>query len=265
MKMKKVLLLSLLCFSMIVSPSCGNTRTMSESKIKSLYPQARQINDIALFLAALPLDSTSDMYSLTQHEKYRSYKEAISPLWENNYTNNTLKIGPWLKQHLPTGHNPVVMYPFSGPDILNELAFFPDFDELTMIGLESPGMIPSPKDKKADEVYAEIWNLKTALRTMLALNFFRTNEMKVDLQWDSYSNVTTILIFFLARYGYEILDVAQVHVDKDGDVQSGPGEEASRHATGVRMIFRKGPGKPVQTAYYYSFDLTNQPLTKNKG
>jgi hypothetical protein len=37
-----------------------------------------------------------------------------------------------------------VFYPFSGPDILNALAFFPDGTEYIMFGLESPGRIPDP-------------------------------------------------------------------------------------------------------------------------
>jgi hypothetical protein len=156
------------------------------------------------------------------------------------------------------------MYPFSGPDILNALAFFPKADDFVMVGLELPGNAPEPLRLQPEQVYQEMWKIKRALRTILELNLFRTIEMMADFKTESFSNITGIMMFFLARYGYEILDIKKVFIDRTGAIAYGL-PAAGKDADGVEFVFRKRKGGGIKTASFFSIDLSDSSLSRLHG
>ncbi|OHD69031.1 MAG: hypothetical protein A2W19_17405 [Spirochaetes bacterium RBG_16_49_21] len=243
---------------------CTDKRIIPESKIQSLYKNSRYLNDTAAFLAGIDPRPGSSLYPVTRNQEYGLYSKQIDGIWEQYRTHNLMKIEEWRKANMPDTGSGAVLYPFSGPDILNALAFFPDADRFIMIGLELPGNIPDPLHYKGS-VYAGLWGMKNALRTILQLNLFRTSEMMADFRSDSYSNITGIMMFFLARYGYDILDVRRIHIGRSGMIAYEPSKPAHREAEGVEFLFRKKKGSPVQTACFISADLSDGSLSRLRG
>ncbi|OHD63025.1 MAG: hypothetical protein A2176_09375 [Spirochaetes bacterium RBG_13_51_14] len=245
--------------------SCADGRYPSESNIRQRYKNIRSLNDTAAFLAGTEVNTASPLRPLVMSDQYRAYRESIGALWDQFRNGNLADIEKWRRSHLRDGEAATVMYPFSGPDILNALAFFPDAEEFVMIGLETPGTAPDPLSFQGQAVYAELWRIRTALRTILRLNLFRTQEMHVDLRPESFGSVTGIMMFFLARYGYEILDVRRVYIDTAGDVAEWIPRQGDRDSEGVEFVFRKGAGAPLQTARFFSIDLSDASLSLRRG
>lgn len=245
-------------------PSCADKKCLSESKIRSLYRRAGSLNDTAAFLAGTGVAAGSPLHPLTQDGRYAAYCTQMDAIWEQYSKRDLANIEAWSRKHLGTEEVGTLMYPFSGPDILNALAFFPGADEVVMIGLEKPGSVPDPLNRRAGDLYGELWRIRMSLRTILQLNLFRTLEMAADFRADSFSNITGIMMFFLARYNYEILDIRSIHVVRDGRISYGAGRSGS-DAEGVEFVFRRGKGTPVKTARFFSVDLSDASLSRAAG
>jgi hypothetical protein len=248
----------------VMATTCADRRCPSESKIRELYRHSVDYNQTAAFIAGLKVSQRSPLYRLTRGPQYAAYRDSIGALWEQYRKKDLDNIEKWRRGHV-RGTSGVIMYPFSGPDILNALAFFPGAEEFVMIGLETPGAAPDPFVFPGDAVYAELWRVKTALRTILQLNLFRTAEMHVDLKPESLSGITGLMMFFLARYGYDILDVKRVYIDRSGAVAEWDPRSTGRDAEGVEVVFRKRAGAPLQTARFFSIDLSDPSLSVKRG
>jgi hypothetical protein len=258
-------LLVLLPLIALSAVSCGDKRRLSESQIRSLYKNSRGLDETAAFLAGTDIRKDSPLHPLTQDDRYRAYRQNINEMWERFKTRNLKNMESWRRKHVADGGTGLVMYPFSGPDILNALAFFPAADEYIMIGLELPGTVPDPLRAPRDAVYTELFRVRNALRTILDLNLFRTSEMKADFNAGSFSNIAGIMMFFLARYDYRILDVKKTFIDHGGNVRYGEPPPGGMAAPGVEFTFRKRAGSPVKTARFFSVDLSDGSLTLHRG
>ncbi len=252
--MKRVICITALCWTILAAAACRQgTLEKSEERIRKTYPGATVLNDTAAFIAGLPTAESSSFSKLAASAEYARYRSRIDAMWERYMRNNLEKTESWRRENIEAGHT-TVFYPFSGPDILNALAFFPDAGEYIMMGLEPPGSVPEPLSIAPRKVHQGLAGVRNALRTLLLLNLFRTSEMQADLHEDSISNTTGIMMFFLARSGREILDIRAITVPA-----SGPGGD-SAGVRGVEISFRKGVGSPVQRALYLSVDISDESL-----
>lgn len=245
--------------------SCADKRYLSEAKIRSLYKNSKNLNETAAFLAGKGISRTSPLYRLTDNDQYRAYAQYIDGIWEKYRKENLNNIEKWRKKNLRYDASGLVMYPFSGPDILNALAFFPGADEFVMIGLELPGNVPDPLHYQGPSINTELWKIKNALRTILQLNLFRTIEMAADFRADSFSNITGVMMFFLARYEYQILDIQKIYIDRTGTIHAGIPKPGEKNAEGVEFTFRKRVGSPIQVARFFSVDLSDPSLSRLQG
>ncbi|HNU92500.1 MAG TPA: hypothetical protein PKO25_11585 [Spirochaetota bacterium] len=244
----------ILCLLIFAAPGCREHSLETDEKlVRSTYPNSGALNDTAAFIAGLPLAEGSSYSDLAAAPEYLAYRKRIDATWDRYVRNNLRKIEDWRAENLE-GEGDAVFYPFSGPDILNAVAFFPDAREYVMMGLESPGALPAPLSMSPQRVYEGLSGVRNALRTLLLLNLFRTLEMQADLRDGSISNTTGIMMFFLARAGREILDIKAV----TPPVSEPEGNRAG--IRGVEFVFRKGPGTPVQRAIYLSVDISDASL-----
>jgi len=241
--------------------TCKDSKQAFEQKLKDRYPRSAELNTYAAFIAGMDVPETSSLCSLTRSSRYLRYRADISRVWERYERRNLRNIKAWRAQHLESAIPQTVLYPFSGPDILNALAFYPDAGEFIMIGLESPGTVPDISNMPPHRVMNNLLGMKKALRTLLLLNFFRTAEMQEDLRDNSFADITGVMMFFLARCGYEILDINHICIDSSAQVKTGSGETGS--VQGVKFIFRKGNEQRLVKACFFSADLSDTGLAKH--
>lgn len=95
--------------------------------------------------------------------------------------------------------DPVLFYPFAGPDVLSASALFGGARRLLLVGLEPVGTLPDPASGAVPVGFFS--RLGAALADVHRLTFFRTQEMASDFRQDG---VLGALVATIARLGHRV-------------------------------------------------------------
>ncbi|TFH43860.1 MAG: hypothetical protein E4G96_00035 [Chrysiogenales bacterium] len=228
------------------------------------------IHNTALIFAGKDIPQDSKLHSFTKTAYYSSYKQQIESGWKRLQSPNLGKIRNWWGKHKPAQHADTVLYPFSGPDIMNALTFFPDAENYIMFGLEPPGVIPEPQKMDDTQIIHGLNGLRNALGDILHMNFFKTIGMAAEMSNTSFSSTAGIILYFLATNDYTVLDARKIAIDAASNVVQGiPSDDRinwqnppKSRVPGVEISFRKGTGK-TQTVRYYMLNVIDHALTNS--
>ena len=266
MKIKFCLLFSmtvLFCLNVCNLADTADKQNNQQQQSLKATPQgakqtkAERLTDTAKFLAGIQVDKNSPLAESQKSNSWQKQREFFDNNWSKLETEQLKKVRQWSQQELKHVHNSsaFVFYPFSGPDFLYAYSFFPRGKEYILIGLEPAGKVldlttgsQSDRNQKLDEV-------RSSLYSILRFSFFRTNDMKVDLQ---KQGVLPILYVFLARTNNRIIDVQNIGIDKKGKIQM----FKKGMIPGVKIIFVPQAQSQPRTLYYLSADLSNDGLKK---
>ena len=228
------------------------------------------INETALLFAGKDIPKGSKLSPYATTAFYKSYQQHMESGWNRLQKPNLQKISEWWQKHKPARYSDSVLYPFSGPDIMNALTFFPEADNYILFGLESPGILPDPHAMTPEQITRGLNGLKNSLGDILHMNFFKTEGMAAEMSSKSFNSIGGIIMYFLATNGYTIVSARKIAIDEHSDVVSGkPSDEQIKWQTpphsripGVEIIFRKGSGK-TQTVRYYMLNVIDEALKKH--
>ncbi len=249
-------LLLLLC---VACHQKGDARLTGAADVKPL-PVDSTFNETALFLAGKELPGSSSLSGFCGQNQYLQYRKRMDANWSRLQESNQKNIEAWKDAHLPRRYTKTVFYPFSGPDILNALLFFPDGEDYILFGLESPGDIPRPHSMPAGSLSPGLSGLSAALNNVLNVNYFKTVEMGKAVSTNSFNSITSVVMFFLSRMGYEVLDVKKVWIDENSTLKLAPSKmKGSKMIPGMEILFRKGGGK-VKRARYFQLNVIDWSL-----
>ncbi len=233
---------------------------IQEDLMKPVY------NNTARFIAGLSVDEPSKLYKLSKTRNYLNYKQQINKLWTRLQSKNISIIRKWREKNLPAEYNKMIFYPFSGPDMINPIAFFEDGRDFILYGLERIGSIPQPHKTHQQTVMNDLWRIHRALNTILHINFFKTIDMRKDVGEKTLSSVTGIMMFFLSRLSYEVVYIKKIWLDNNSKVINNTGKDSKTKngVKGVEIVFRKNSDSPLKRVRYYQIDISNPSLLKHK-
>ena len=225
------------------------------------------LNEAALLFAGRELPKGSKLQQYAETAFYKAYSSQIESAWDSLQRPNLQKINEWWKAYKPSHYPDTVLYPFSGPDIMNALVFFPDADNYLMFGLEAPGIIPDPHAMTADQITRGLNGLRNSLGDILHMNFFKTEGMAAEMSNKSFNSIAGIIMYFLSTNGYTVLGARKIVIDATSNVAAGnPSDDRidwqnppTSRVPGVEITFRKGSGK-TQTARYYMLNVIDNAL-----
>ncbi|MEC4884527.1 MAG: hypothetical protein SAL70_24895 [Scytonema sp. PMC 1070.18] len=244
----------------------NNQQSISSTPTQQLSPKATtafdqkkaaQLTDLSKFIAGIEVDSNS---SLAQFQKYNSWvnhRKFFDKAWTKLDTQQLAPVRQWSQKELAqiNATSPSVFYPFSGPDFLYAYSFFPQSKQYVLVGLEPVGSVPDLVSLSKEKQDRKLQEVRSSLYAILQFSFFRTNDMKVDLQ---KQGVLPILYVFLARTQNRILDVQQIGLDQDANIQ--PFKKGM--ISGVKISFIPEGESETRTLYYFSTNLANDGLQK---
>jgi hypothetical protein len=101
------------------------------------------------------------------------------------------------------------------------------------------------------------------MASSISLSFFITKNMKHQLRETALSGTLPILMVYIARAGKTIDDVSLVTLGPDGTVSPLDRNAPQRGVQGAKITFHSA-GKPKQTLYYFSTDVSDSGV-KNSG
>lgn len=156
----------------------------------------------------------------------------------------------------------VVLYPFSGPDVLNALAFFPNASEYVLIGMEKPGRVFDLNSMPAEAVRRGLPTLNDSLRQILDHNFFHTNIMKKNVGSGPLNSVSAIMQFFIVRSGYEVTRVRNIRFAGDGAIVEDTG---TADPVAIEIMFHARGGGNEKKVIFVRADLSDGHFSSNAG
>ena len=243
--------------------------SVSAQENPEIAPRALPIvagpNDIARFLAGMPVPENSPLAPLTRDPAWQEH----SAFFEKEFTKLNLrelgKLHAWEETYFPeaTQPIPVAFYMFSGPDLLYIDQFFPKASVYVLCGKESMG--PPPDPLRIANLSGALGNLENAMKSSLATTYFITKDMKIDLQQQNLNGVLPILYVFLARADKSIRNVTFGSLSSNGAFQeSAPGKKGGS-IPGVRINYTDNQSGDSQTLYYFTTDISDGGIKSNPG
>ncbi len=220
-----------------------------------------RFNETSLFLAGKEIPPASSLHEYGKGKEYQAYCRRMDTSWNRLQIANLRKIEAWRKKHLPNKYTDTVFYPFSGPDILNALAFFPDGTEYIMFGLESPGRLPDPHAQPPARLNAGLSGLSVALDNVLNVNYFKTVRMEKEVSTDSFNSIISVILFFLSRSEYEVVEFKHVWIADDGTLADiAPLKKGGKTVAGSEILFRKNASSPLKRVRYFQLNVIDNSL-----
>ncbi len=225
---------------------------------KTYLPDER-LTALSNLMAGISQNDNAYFKRIYRHEM-SSYFENFEKNWQNLENKHLLPLRTWLKTELhpklPEKYN--VLYPFSGPDILNALEVYPDAENYLLFGLENIGNLPA----KDTIPTTYLLSLRDALEKTFRLNYFITANMSEKLR---EKGVTPLLLIFLARLNYDIVAAERIVLQKNGTTEIyAPENEAHKNLIkGVHVRFMHPEKKKLQNVYFFKGNIADNGMPKN--
>jgi hypothetical protein len=260
----------------VILASCGNnavksstaaqaTKTDSTAKPATVIidkdinrDTKNKFNDAALYLAGIKADSLTTVPAKLQNlAYYKQFSDSMNAGFKLIEANRLSKMREWAKTELaPELAAPkTVLYPFSGPDILHCVQFFPDADQYIMIALERYGSLPVMAKMDSARTIHTLEYIHQSLEDIIGKSYFITRKMAVNVS-NQYNGFTPLACVFLERTGYSILDIRYKHLLDDGTLVEIPLDSMGHHLNEcVEIYFRKQGKDKIQKLMYFKANL----------
>jgi hypothetical protein len=208
-------------------------------------------NDVARWLAGMP---AADADAAPSPQRTR-----LDQAWAELEAGRTTPMRAFAARHLAReqAQCSTLFYPFSGPDVLNAVALFPDCGTYVMFGLEAIGELPRLERMSDAGRAAVLADMARAQDTMIKRNFFVTRAMRGELNTPHLKGTLPLMTSMLVRMGYEVRAIRLLQVDGTPMPL-----DSLRRPRAVGIDFGR-PGRPDQHLFYANFDASNEGL-KNR-
>lgn len=244
--------------------SAGTVRVPAVRSAAVAAPtDAAYAQDVAAYLAGLPVRANSELAALAQSPAYQAFSAGQNKSWAKYTSTHTSRMTQWASHELDTvqRRSPTIFYPFSGPDFLNVITMFPTSQAYILVGLEPVGSVPARASLENPKLYPAI---KASLWSVLNFSFFRTNDMAIDLKSVELDGAVPLIMLFAARTGHQVLAVRPAQLTAAGHLAPGAADTTRANGRlnipGAEIQIRSASGQP-QTIYYFSADISDAKLT----
>src|SRR5260370_18933614 len=168
--------------------------------------QSSPANDAARYLAGLPVAPGSPLTPLAQHQRWlahaKTMNQAFSQLEQRQLNNIRIFQAENIAPATQLSHTCV--YLFSGPDFLYADAMFPNCSTFVLQGLEPIDPIPDLQTLPPNALFGKLESIETSLNTILSFSFFKTKDMREELERSALKGDLPAIFVLMARTGKEI-------------------------------------------------------------
>jgi hypothetical protein len=220
------------------------------------------INDYALFLAGMPPVNNSAIPAKILNNNFnKKYRAEMDSNFLKIERNRLRLMRSWAQTELKYEQDNLttLFYPFSGPDILHALAFYPNETQYVMIAMERPGDIPDLKKMDSAQAAYYLNSVFQSLQDIFEKSYFITHKMIEDLQKVKVNGVTPLLCVFLERSGHPVAAIRKKHLNDDGSIRELPKDSSTNHVNDfVEIYFRTAGSDTLRKITYFRANLGDQ-------
>src|SRR5216117_3897007 len=228
-------------------------------------PVAAGPNDVARFLAGMPVPETSLLAPLTRDPAWQAHAAFFEKEFSKLNLRQLQKLHAWQETYFPESLQPVqvAFYMFSGPDFLYVDQFFPKAAVYVLCGKEGLGQPPDPL--RIANLSGALGNLENAMKSSLNTTYFITKNMKVDLQQQNLNGVLPILYVFIARGDKSITNITFGSLNSNGAFEESAQGKKGGSTPGVRIRYTDNQSGNSQTLYYFTTDISDGGIKSAPG
>ncbi|TAE09763.1 MAG: hypothetical protein EAZ95_15635 [Bacteroidetes bacterium] len=242
----------------------GGEKPEKEKPKKATVEADRQYNDIARLIAGMSAEEGSVVKKHTESASWKQYAQATDAQWQGINQSKLPKMQKWAGEELSDINKKggTLFYPFGGADALHAATFFPEFDQVVMMGLEPIGNMPD-FDKIAQKgTFASYFaGIRRSLVTILQYSFFKTNDMANDFTGRVVQDVDgtlPVLLLFLERTNHRIINYEKVAINPEGKLIKADESKEKGAYIGTKITYRREANPDeAKTLYYFSVNLSN--------
>jgi hypothetical protein len=245
------------------SATPGQTTPVQQGPTAQPVLSISPANDAARYLAGLPVASGSKLALLAQEPSWQAHARAMNQAFAQLDKRQLNNIRTFRAENIApaTQQSHICLYLFSGPDFLYADAMFSDCSTFVLQGLEPVDPLPDLTTVPAATLAGTLQNIRTSLDTLLSFSFFKTKNMREDLERSELKGVLPAILVFMARTGKEIKGIEYLSLDKAGTVVQGF-QGATR---GAKLTFTDSTTGTAKVLYYFTSDLSDDALKRNPG
>jgi len=187
---------------------------MSGAAIAAAAPQV-PVGEMARIVAGLQPDPAG--FEPAARTQFPAFARDVSTQWDSYREKIGVPMANWACSEVESNAGETIFYPFSGPDLSSVNQLYPLAGRYIMVAMQRAGLPPSldrqaPHDlKRILSAYRDRW------RFFARTGFYRTNDLEdFASRREITVSVTSQLMAFAARLGYEVESVEPVQISPDG-------------------------------------------------
>lgn len=242
-------------FSIFLLSYCVSKETKENPKSYSLY-----WNHFAEFIAGVDLSPENPFRNLASRKVYLNYKKNLDDHWTRIQKNYLTKMNEWQKEHLTnlTPEN-TTLYPLAGGDFVNMYSLNSDSPKFIMIGLQKPGFIRDPLNFSDAELKKALASVENVVYELAYYNYSTSRRLQQEVGNPYLTGIAPTLLFFIKRFGYDVLNLDRVYLDEEGkvNIDESPFEIFDKKKyTGVRILFTNQEQGKIKELYFFRIWLS---------
>jgi len=216
----------------------------------------RKYNDYARYIAGLKMTDGHELGKLSDDSVYSKHCVMMDTRWAEMEKNRLSKMRSFADSELykRIDKNANLYYPFSGADFLHASTFFPDAKKSLYLALEKVGEVPQLGQMNAGMRGNYLHSMEATLSDIFRRSYFITRQMERDIP--VVKGVIPVFMVFVARQGYEILNVELIELNGKGETVVRTNNKNT--VQGMRITyFPFGKKNDVRSLEYFSCDASN--------
>ncbi len=228
---------------------------------------AGELTDTARMLAGLAPDPSSPLAAVAAKPEWQAWQREFDSQWTTATRERFVQMTAWRDKELApaTGTCTTLMYPFSGPDILNAIVLFPDCQRYILFGLEPVGSLPVLEQLPPERLARLLEETRHALNDLLSRNYFITSHMMLDTAAQELRGTLPLLAVSLVRLDARLVSVREMEIAEDGQLRPRtPPVKDRRVASAVEVVFER-PGHSRQTVVYFRAQAEDKAIPQRPG
>lgn len=225
------------------------------------------LTDTARMLAGLPPDPSGPLAAVAAKPEWQAWQKEFDSQWTAATKERFAQMTAWRDKELApaTGACTTLMYPFSGPDILNAVVLFPDCQRYILFGLEPLGSLPVLEQLSDERLERLLEETRHALNDLLSRNYFITSHMMVDTSAQELRGTLPLMAVSLVRLNARLISVREMEIAEDGELRPRtPPAKDRRIASALELVFER-PGHERQTVIYFRAQAEDKALPQRPG
>jgi hypothetical protein len=212
----------------------------------------RLLTDEARVLAGMQPEAAGRYSNVTGNAAWQAYADEFDRTWTHAEGGRLKAMRAWRDAELLTaapGACDTLLYPFSGPDIVNAWVLLPDCNRYVMFGLERTGSLPPLEKLNQARLDRLLANVRHVVADLFERNYFITKQMLSDLETPELEGTVPVIALLLARLGCTVTAVMPLELMPAGRLAA-PGPGAARSSVpAVRVDAISPAGRPQQILY----------------